>query len=115
VRLGAGGDTVALVPDKGLNAQQLEQLRRWGIGLETDGREEVSAAGRAILLLIEEVERLHVLVWDRQLYPEAPVAIAEPAEELHRSLARRLRRLRELERPSVPPQADSPPERPFHT
>ena len=107
--------TVRLVPDGGLNAEQLEQLRRWGIGLEADGREEVAAAGRAILLLIEEVERLHVLVWDRRLYPEAPVAVAELAEELHRSLARRLRRLRELERPPVPPQADLPPESPFHT
>ena len=49
-------------------------LRRWGGGLEVDGREEVAAAGRAILLLIEEIERLHVLLWDKKLYPDEPVA-----------------------------------------
>ncbi len=56
-----------------LDAEKLAVLRRWGTGLQTDGREEVSAAGRAILLLIEEIERLHVLVWDRRLYPDVPV------------------------------------------
>ena len=102
------------MPDMGLNAQQLEQLRRWGIGLEADGREEVAAAGRAILLLIEEVERLHVLAWDRRLYPDAPPASAVAEEEgLHAALARRLRRLQELERPPAPPQLDSPPGSPF--
>jgi hypothetical protein len=75
----------------GLNAENLEQLRRWGAGLQKDPREEVAAAGRAILLLIEEVERLHVLVWDRRLYGVEP----EPPEPppLDSSLRSRLRRL----------------------
>jgi hypothetical protein len=58
----------------GLDAEKLDVLRRWGAGLQGDGREEVAAAGRAILLLIEEIERLHVLLWDKKLYPDEPVA-----------------------------------------
>lgn len=80
------------MPDHGLNAQNLDQLRRWGSGLQQDARVEVSAAGRAIVLLIEEVERLHVLVWDRRLYGETPPQ-PEPDGELDGSLLSRLRRL----------------------
>jgi hypothetical protein len=57
------------VDQAGLSADELEQLRRWGAGLQQDSRLEVSAAGRAIVLLIDEIERLHVLVWDHRLYP----------------------------------------------
>jgi hypothetical protein len=55
-----------------LDAEKLDLLRRWGGGLQEDGREDVAAAGRAILLLIDEIERLHVVLWDRQLYPKNP-------------------------------------------
>lgn len=65
----------------GLSADELEQLRRWGAGLQQDSRLEVSAAGRAIVLLIEEIERLHVHVWDHRLYPpdgdDLPVTLAQ--------------------------------------
>lgn len=61
------------MPAEGLNAEKLDVLRRWGTGLQRDEREEVAAAGRAIVLLIEEIERLHVLLWDRKLYPDAPI------------------------------------------
>jgi hypothetical protein len=71
------------VEQAGLNAEELEQLRRWGAGLQQDSRLEVSAAGRAIVLLIEEIERLHVLVWDHRLYP--------PEDDLPVTLAARLR------------------------
>lgn len=71
--------------DGGFNADELDQLRRWGVGLQHDGRDEVSAAGRAIVLLIEEIERLHVLAWDRRLYPDAPI------EELPSTLRARIR------------------------
>jgi hypothetical protein len=57
------------VPASGLDAEKLDLLRRWGGGLQEDGREEVAAAGRAILLLIEEIERLYVALWDKELYP----------------------------------------------
>ena len=69
------------VEQAGLNADELEQLRRWGAGLQQDSRLEVSAAGRAIVMLIEEIERLHVLVWDHRLYPpdedDLPVTLAQ--------------------------------------
>jgi hypothetical protein len=61
------------VPDAGLDVEKLGILRRWGAGLQADPREEVAAAGRAITLLIDEIERLHVLIWDRRLYPDVPV------------------------------------------
>ncbi|HEY1513007.1 MAG TPA: hypothetical protein VGF66_04575 [Gaiellaceae bacterium] len=78
----------------GLNADELEQLRRWGAGLQQDSRLEVSAAGRAIVLLIEEIERLHVLVWDHRLYPPGE-------EDLPVTLAHRLRhRLRPQSEPT---------------
>jgi hypothetical protein len=72
------------VEQAGLNADELEQLRRWGAGLQQDSRLEVSAAGRAIVLLIDEIERLHVLVWDHRLYQP-------DGEDLTVTLAQRLR------------------------
>jgi hypothetical protein len=82
------------VEQAGLNADELEQLRRWGAGLQQDSRLEVSAAGRAIVLLIEEIERLHVLVWDHRLYPPGE-------EDLPVTLAHRLRhRLRPQSEPT---------------
>jgi hypothetical protein len=46
-----------------LDENKLTMLRRWGEGLARDEREEVRAAGRAIVLLSDEVERLHVDLW----------------------------------------------------
>lgn len=59
-----------IVPNDGLDAEKLQVLARWATGLRADQRDELAAAGRAIELLIEEIERLHVLLWGRQLYPE---------------------------------------------
>jgi hypothetical protein len=58
------------VPNDGLDAEKLQILARWAAGLRADQRDELAAAGRAIELLIDEVERLHVLLWGRRLYPE---------------------------------------------
>jgi hypothetical protein len=92
-----------------LDAEKLDVLRNWGRGLRRDDRQEVAAAGRAILLLIEEIERLHVELWGRRLYPgvtepepaveeAVAVAVADPPEpevegELTTPLRNRLRRL----------------------
>lgn len=46
-----------------LDEERLETLRAWGAGLESDGREELRAAGRAITILAEEIDRLHVDLW----------------------------------------------------
>jgi hypothetical protein len=90
------------MPDSGLDAEKLEVLRGWGTGLQNDSRAEVAAAGRAIMLLIEEIERLHVLVWDRRLYPDVPIprplealgAAGDPGSpsNLHEALRERLQR-----------------------
>jgi hypothetical protein len=43
-----------------LEEDKLEALRRWGQGLRDAGGEERAAVGRAILMLIEEIERLRL-------------------------------------------------------
>jgi hypothetical protein len=68
-----------------LDEQKLSLLRSWGAGLERDEREEVAAAGRAILLLIDEVEQLHVDLWHARTAaaaePEEPEQEPEAVEE----------------------------------
>ena len=55
-------------------------LLRWGEGLRRDPREEVAAAGRAILMLVEEVERLHVELWNAtRLFPQEQPRVEEQA------------------------------------
>ena len=62
-----------------LDAEKLDTLRRWGHGLETDERDEIRSAGRAIILLIEEIERLHIDLWHARAGDEA-VLEPEPAD-----------------------------------
>jgi hypothetical protein len=74
-----------------LDEEKLAILRRWGEGLTRDDRDEVRAAGRAILMLSEEVERLHIELWHALDHAEAPSEA--PAAE--------------TEAPSIPePEAD---------
>jgi len=47
-----------------LDEGKIEQLRAWGAGLHADGNHDLRATGKAILLLIEEIERLHVDLWN---------------------------------------------------
>lgn len=47
-----------------LDEDKVETLRAWGEGLQNDFREEVRAAGRAITLLVEEIEALNVDLWN---------------------------------------------------
>ena len=65
------------MPEDGLDAEKLQVLARWAVGLRADARDELAAAGRAIELLIEEIERLHVLLWGQQLYPAEPAGTLE--------------------------------------
>ena len=77
-----------------LDEQKLSLLRSWGAGLERDEREEVAAAGRAILLLVEEVEHLHVELWHaRTAAAPAPEPEEKPAEA--------------AEAPAAPPERSS--------
>jgi hypothetical protein len=59
--------------------EQLTALRRWGEGLRMDDREEVRAAGRAIVLLCDDVERLEMKLW--QLRTRAISPHDEPADQ----------------------------------
>jgi hypothetical protein len=54
-----------------LDEAKVETLRAWGEGLSQDSRDEVRAAGRAITMLVEEIEHLNVDLWN------ARVAIAD--------------------------------------
>ena len=83
-----------------LDDEKLETLRSWGAGLASDGRDELRAAGKAILILIEEIERLQVDVWhagrglstDGNASEDGSVA-PEPSPVLESTLRSRLRRL----------------------
>ena len=63
-----------------LDDEKLETLRRWGAGLGADGRDELRAAGKAILILIEEIERLQVDVWHMRDGARAQIAPAPERE-----------------------------------
>ncbi len=50
-----------------LDEQRLEILRGWGAGLASDEREELRAAGKAITVLIDEIDRLQVDLWNARV------------------------------------------------
>ena len=77
-----------------LDEDKIDQLRRWGSGLANAESDELRATGRAILLLIEEIEALHVDLWNAKAVLEVPAPPEDEvpaAPDLHRSLASRLR------------------------
>ncbi len=78
-----------------LDEERLEILRGWGAGLAADGREELRAAGKAITVLIEEIDRLQVDLWNargdrRQAQEHADAPAAAPAPGLTDALRDRL-------------------------
>lgn len=91
-----------------LDEEKLEALRGWGEKLGESGSEEYAAVGRAILMLVAEIDRLHIDLWHARMTPseEQPVVTvekesvaiteaeeAEPvASRLHARLQRVLRR-----------------------
>ena len=56
-------------------------LRAWGAGLSSDARDEVRAAGRAIQLLIDEIDLLNVDLWNIRATADRaePLAAADDA------------------------------------
>ena len=72
-------------------------LLSWGEGLQTSDRDELRASGRAILMLIEEIDRLEADLWH-----ERAAAIQAATETRSASLASTLRD-RLAQRP-VPPE-----------
>jgi hypothetical protein len=61
-----------------LDEERLEILRSWGAGLASDDREELRAAGKAITVLIDEIDHLQVDLWTARVEQRAPVAPVEP-------------------------------------
>jgi hypothetical protein len=76
------------LPQQRLDEAKVETLRSWGEGLQTDPREEVRAAGRAITMLVEEIERLNIDLWHART--DARPAAAEEATGAVANLSRPL-------------------------
>ena len=75
-----------------LDEAKIEQLRAWGAGLYADGNDDFRATGKAILLLIEEIERLHIDLWNaKSTREETEVEYVEPEVQAQASLDRTLR------------------------
>lgn len=64
-----------------LDEERLEILRKWGAGLAMDGREELRAAGKAIMILIDEIELLYVDLWHERGATSHPRETGDQAEE----------------------------------
>jgi hypothetical protein len=88
-----------------LDEEKLEALRSWGERLRETSDEEYAAVGRAILMLVEEIDRLNIDLWNARLQRqeeqlvESPPAHGEQEHEpdsvppaLHMRLRRALRR-----------------------
>lgn len=50
-----------------LDEEKLEALRSWGERLRQAGGDEYAAVGRAILMLVEEIDRLHIELWHARM------------------------------------------------
>jgi len=98
----------------GLDESKLDALRRWGQGLRGAGSEEQAAAGRAILMLVEEIERLRLelLRTREELSPAKPKPERdEAAEDTGRLLTSTLQeRLQRALRRGSDPSLGSRPE-----
>ncbi len=79
-----------------LDEERLEILRSWGAGLALDDREELRAAGKAITVLVEEIDRLQIDLWNARavehepLEPIEALVVATQGSGLRDRLARRL-------------------------
>lgn len=69
-----------------LDEERLETLRTWGTGLSTNARDELRAAGKAILMLVDEIDRLEADLWNARAEAKqaaakaAAAAVADPVE-----------------------------------
>jgi hypothetical protein len=67
-----------------LDEERLETLRAWGAGLSTNARDELRAAGKAILMLVDEIDRLEADLWNSRAEAKlaaATIAVTEPPAE----------------------------------
>jgi len=70
-----------------LDDDRLELLREWGGGLAAESHNELRAAGKAILLLIDEIDRLQVDVWNGKMEPVEEDSTRALASTLRERLA----------------------------
>ena len=82
-----------------LDEDKINQLRAWGSGLAANGSDDLRATGKAILLLIEEIERLHIDLWNAKSAQEDdqpdPSDVDEQVQaSIDRTLRGRLSRVR---------------------
>ena len=63
-----------------LDEERLETLRTWGAGLSTNARDELRAAGKAILMLVDEIDRLEADLWNARAEAKQAAAAVEAAE-----------------------------------
>ncbi|HUK97803.1 MAG TPA: hypothetical protein VLV46_09115 [Gaiellaceae bacterium] len=76
-----------------LDSEQIELLRTWGAGLASDDREEVRAAGKAITMLVDEIDRLNIDLWNVRAGEERePEPEPAPEQTMGSALRDRLRR-----------------------
>jgi len=90
-----------------LDEEKLEALRSWGERLRQASGEESAAVGRAIVMLVEEIDRLHIELWHARmkLREEEPVATDGATEVQEEPVAARLHtRLRQALRRDVAPE-----------
>jgi hypothetical protein len=96
-----------------LDEEKVEALRSWGERLGQSSGEESRAVGRAILMLVEEIDQLHIELWHGRL--QASVSSdSSPTTEGERSvdssLGRRLHRVLRPHRGSPAPEPLEQPE-----
>jgi hypothetical protein len=74
--------TLGALSDR-LDESKIEQLRAWGTGLTANGTADLRATGKAILMLIEEIERLHIDLWNARSSHEGGAAeVGNDASEI---------------------------------
>jgi hypothetical protein len=81
-----------------LDEERLETLRNWGAGLSASARDELRAAGKAILMLVDEIDRLDADLWNARAAAKEAVAAASQAASAARE-----------EAPAPEPAAVAPP------
>jgi hypothetical protein len=94
-----------------LDEEKLEALRSWGERLRQASGEEYAAVGRAILMLVEEIDRLHIELWHARMQPReeevaATDATIEDEEPVVSGLQARLQKV--LRREAAPDPVEQP-------
>ena len=88
--------------DSDVDDQQVEELRRWADGLSKDGRPEVRAAAKAILLLSDDLLAARSQLLEESMMRQAfEERLAAEEDELPEDLVARVRSFLHLRRRPV--------------